>query len=108
MNCVPASFTLAEILVLAGTAGASGMAPPTSTRISARLKRVQEHNLRVNINCNDPPRSLDVDAKLHVPGSAAHSRAPATLRVVAKGGEVLSVDIVPAARRADIVILPMV
>ena len=33
-------FILAEILVLAGTAGAGGMAPPPITRISARLKRV--------------------------------------------------------------------
>ena len=31
-------FTLAEILVLAGNAGAGGMAPPASTRISARLR----------------------------------------------------------------------
>ena len=37
----PTRFSLAEILVLAGTAGAGGMAPPTSTRISAWLKRVQ-------------------------------------------------------------------
>ena len=34
----PTRFSLAEILVLADTAGASGMAPPTSTRISARLR----------------------------------------------------------------------
>ena len=33
-------FSLAEILVLVGTAGAGGMAPSTSIRISARLKRV--------------------------------------------------------------------
>ena len=33
-------FSLAEILVQAGTAGAGGMAPPISTRISARMKRV--------------------------------------------------------------------
>ena len=35
--------------VLAGTAGAGGMAPPTSTRISARTKRVQEHSSPVNV-----------------------------------------------------------
>ena len=29
---------------LAGTPGAGGMAPPTTTRISARLKRAQEHS----------------------------------------------------------------
>ena len=39
----PTCFILAETLVLAGTAGVSGMAPPTSTRISARLKFVQGH-----------------------------------------------------------------
>ena len=38
------SFSLAEILELAGTTGGgSGMAPSTSTRISARLTCVQEH-----------------------------------------------------------------
>ena len=42
VNCVPNAFSQAVILVLAGTAGAGGlrMAPPTSARISARLKRV--------------------------------------------------------------------
>ena len=30
-------FSLAEILVLAGTASTGGMAPPTSTRISTRI-----------------------------------------------------------------------
>ena len=39
----PTRFSLAEILVMAVTAGAGGMAPPTSTRISDRLKRVQRH-----------------------------------------------------------------
>ena len=34
---------------MAGTAGAGGMAPPTRTRISARLKRVQGHVSRVNV-----------------------------------------------------------
>ena len=34
-------FIVAEILVLDGTAGAGGMAPPANTRISTRLKRVQ-------------------------------------------------------------------
>ena len=37
----PTRFSLAEILVLAGTASAGRMTPPASTRISARLKRVQ-------------------------------------------------------------------
>ena len=41
------------MLVLAGSAGAGAgrMAPPTSTRISARMKCVQEHGSRVNIRC---------------------------------------------------------
>ena len=34
-------FSLAEILVLAGTAGAGRIVPPASTRISARMKWVQ-------------------------------------------------------------------
>ena len=43
----PTRFSLAEILVLAGTAGAGGMAPPTSTRISARMKSGQGHGSAV-------------------------------------------------------------
>ena len=42
VNCVP-EISLAEILVLAGTSGAGGMAPPTSNRISARMECVQGH-----------------------------------------------------------------
>ena len=45
----PARFSLAEILVLTGTAGAGGMAPPTSTMISTRMKCVQGHILPVNM-----------------------------------------------------------
>ena len=45
-----------EILVLAGTAGASRMAPPASSRISARLKRVQEHSSRVHIGVANAQR----------------------------------------------------
>ena len=54
MHCASSMFTgelcsrkrcsLAEILVLAGSAGAGGMAPPASTRFSARLERVQDHS----------------------------------------------------------------
>ena len=40
---------LAEVLVLAVTAGAGRMPPPTSTRISAILKYVQGHSSPVNI-----------------------------------------------------------
>ena len=47
--CSWTSFRLAGIVVLASTAGAGGgMAPPTSTRISARMKYVQEHSSHVN------------------------------------------------------------
>ena len=45
----PTRFSVAEILVLAGTAGAGGMAPPAITSIFARLKCVQGHVLPVNI-----------------------------------------------------------
>ena len=47
VNCVPEhlGFSLVDILVLVGTAGASKMAPPTSARISARLKGVQGPSL---------------------------------------------------------------
>ena len=41
--------SLAEILVLADIAGASRMVPPASARISARLKRVQEHSSAENV-----------------------------------------------------------
>ena len=44
----PACFRLADILVLADGAGADRMAPPTCTRISARLKYVQGHVSPVN------------------------------------------------------------
>ena len=45
VKCVPEPcFSLADILVLAGTAGAGRMVPPTSTRIFARLQRAQEHS----------------------------------------------------------------
>ena len=40
---------LARVLVLVGTAGAGGMIPPTSTRISDRIKRVHEHSSPVKI-----------------------------------------------------------
>ena len=40
---------LAEIPVLAGPGGAGGIAPPTSRKISTRLKRVHEHSSPVNL-----------------------------------------------------------
>ena len=42
-------ITTTDILVLGGTAGAGGMAPPARTRFSAKLKRVQTHSSHVNI-----------------------------------------------------------
>ena len=48
-SCSCTRFSLAEILVLAGTSGAGGKAPLASTRISARLQYVQGHDSRVNI-----------------------------------------------------------
>ena len=48
--CSPARVSLAEILVLAGTAALGRMVPPDSTGISVRLKRVGEHSLPVNIH----------------------------------------------------------
>ena len=48
-TCFPTRFSLPEILVLAGTTGAGRMTPPTSARISARLKRVQGHVSPVNV-----------------------------------------------------------
>ena len=46
---VQTQFSLADIIALAGTAGAGIMAPPTSTRITARLKRVHGHVSPVNV-----------------------------------------------------------
>ena len=46
--CSPTRFSLAETLALAGTTGAGRMAPPTRTRISAKLKRVQGHSVPVD------------------------------------------------------------
>ena len=45
---LPTRFRLSGILVLAGITGTGGMAPPASTRISARLERVQEQSSPVN------------------------------------------------------------
>ena len=56
-TCLRTYFSLAEILVLAGTADAGGMAPPTSTRMSARLKCVQERSSPVHMPRAAPPAS---------------------------------------------------
>ena len=49
-------------------------------------------------------RGIDVDFSLHVPGwGVAHP--PATVRVVAAAGEVSHIGVLPASRRADIVVL---
>ena len=46
--CPRGVFSLAEILVLAGTTDAVGMAPPNSTRISAMMECIQKHSSPVN------------------------------------------------------------
>ena len=43
VHCVPEHGQPSNIPVLAGTAGAGGMAPPIRTRISARMKCFQGH-----------------------------------------------------------------
>ena len=48
-RCFWTRFSLAEILVLAGTGGACIMAPLTSTRVPARLTCVQGHSPPVNM-----------------------------------------------------------
>ena len=52
-----------NILVLAGTAGAGGMAPSTSARISARLKCVPGHASPVNLVTRRPSNN-DTSGKL--------------------------------------------
>ena len=47
--CPWTRFSLVEILVLVGGAIPPAPAVPASTRISARLKRVQEHSSRVSM-----------------------------------------------------------
>ena len=48
--CPWTRFSLADILVLAGTPGAGTMTPPTSTRVcSGHLKCVQGHGSPVNM-----------------------------------------------------------
>ena len=47
--------SLVDILVLAGNASAGRMTPPVSTRISARMKRVQQYSSPVNVSV---PRGL--------------------------------------------------
>ena len=90
----PTRFSLAEILVLAGTAGAGGMAPPASTRISARLKRDQEHSSPVNIqsNCSDVTFLSQITAARHSHDGrctghcvAPHGTAPAGVGVAGEG-----------------------
>ena len=52
--CVPDTFQPSRDPSTGVASGASGMTPSTSTRISARLKRVQEHVSPVNIIlCSD-------------------------------------------------------
>ena len=46
-NMFTTRFSLAEMILLDGTVGAGRIAHPASTRISARMKRVQGHVCRV-------------------------------------------------------------
>lgn len=52
-------------------------------------------------------RRIDVDLKLHVPGHYPTSRAPAELRVVTRGGDVVFIDVQPTSRMHDVVVLPL-
>ena len=50
-TCLCTRFSLAESIVLAGTAASGGgMAPPTSTRISDKMKYVLGHVSPVNVH----------------------------------------------------------
>ena len=62
--CPRTRFSLAEILVLAGTTGAGRMAPPASTRISARMKHVLGHSSPVNVQVSR--LSLGEDTRIGV------------------------------------------
>ena len=71
--CSWTRFSLEEILVLAGTTGAGGMAPPTSTRISARLKCSGTHFTRENRHRTVTPSAHNAFFSLF----AAHNAFPA-------------------------------
>ena len=62
------TFQPSRILVLARTTGAGGAAPPSSTKISVRMKRVQKHVSRVDVvltvQCFRLPRPKKVDLEL--------------------------------------------
>ena len=48
--CYWTRFSLAEFLVLVGITGGGGMAPPTSTKISARVERVHGDSSREGVS----------------------------------------------------------
>ena len=50
------------------------------------------------------PRSLDVDAKLHIPAAERGAR-PATVRVVLRAGKLRTIEVAPESRRADLVLV---
>ena len=84
VNCVSLpQFNLAEILVLAGTAGAGRMAPPTITRIPARLRCVQEHSSRGSVHAGD------VHVRVTV-GDPASSAQPGQVGCVSEIGQVIT------------------
>ena len=66
--------SLAEILVLAGTACASRMAPPTSTRISAMLKHVGSSHALTSAHAPAHPRRPRWPPAHTHEGHAVHTR----------------------------------
>ena len=79
--CSCTHFSLAEILVPAGTTGAGAIARLTSTMISARLKRVQEHSSPVKMieySTNQGPEAEEVGGSSDELHCAARRAAAAT------------------------------
>ena len=80
--CPITRSSLAEIIVLVGTAGAGGMATPASTSISARLKIVQEHSSPVNLRMNRPRRESILAAIVVEQGSTAKTSNIKVVRII--------------------------
>ena len=70
-----------SIVVLVGTAGAGGMAPPASTRIPTRLNSVQEHVSPVNMWVFAQARR-----SVHVPERTSGRMAPPATTLEGGGG----------------------
>ena len=71
---------LNQIVVLDGTAGPGRMSPPASTRISARLQRVQEHSSAVHVACLIALQA-EAEAKAKAAAEAAAEAAVAEQQV---------------------------